>query len=267
MSAPGPTTKTLSFADLEHDDSLAGYHVPASALLRKLRSERDPDIQLILVSAAVFGGEGAARTISPAHHSAEEEDEDEGNNSRKILIIQRAPTDSLPLLWELPGGGAGSEGTGEEEEEDDNDEETKEETVLHATARELYEETNLVAAKVTRRVEPDVVFTTWTGTKVARCTFLVDLEEQQPSSSLSSPFEGRSPDHEQDGTAEQRSSGLPKVELNPDEHVAHLWATRAEVQAGRCGDVELTFTGAGMRETILRAFDAAEELFAADTVP
>lgn len=77
----------------------------------------NPPITNLLASAAVF------------HH--------ETSNNLKLLLIQRSPSDFLPLFWELPGGGA----------ESDTD------TNLLATAvRELHEETGLVATKVVRYI-------------------------------------------------------------------------------------------------------------------
>jgi len=56
------------------------------------------------------------------------------NPQNKILLVQRAATDSMPNKWEIPGGAA--------DEEDPS--------LLHACARELWEEAGLVATRLRR---------------------------------------------------------------------------------------------------------------------
>ncbi|KAF1807895.1 NUDIX-domain-containing protein [Eremomyces bilateralis CBS 781.70] len=62
---------------------------------------------------------------------------------RRLLLIQRAASDTMPNLWEIPGGGA-----------DDVDE-----TILHGIARELWEETGLMATSVGPEVGVGQMFT------------------------------------------------------------------------------------------------------------
>ncbi|KAH7014453.1 NUDIX hydrolase domain-like protein, partial [Microdochium trichocladiopsis] len=50
----------------------------------------------------------------------------------RVLLVQRAPHDSMPLRWEVPGGGC--------DEEDPS--------ILYSCARELFEETGLKAVGV-----------------------------------------------------------------------------------------------------------------------
>ena len=52
-------------------------------------------------------------------------------NSDRVLLLQRAAHSFQPLLWELPGGRC----------------ESRDETVIGAAARELWEESGLVASK------------------------------------------------------------------------------------------------------------------------
>lgn len=51
------------------------------------------------------------------------------------------------------------------------------------------------------------------------------------------------------------SCRCPAVRLDPEEHVAHLWVSEAEVRAGRCGEVELVLTDPDWRRVLLRAFE------------
>lgn len=47
----------------------------------------------------------------------------------------------------------------------------------------------------------------------------------------------------------------PPVTLDPEEHVAYLWATEEEVRARRCGDVELDFAFKEFADMIMGAFE------------
>ncbi|KAK4153520.1 hypothetical protein C8A00DRAFT_43582 [Chaetomidium leptoderma] len=135
MAVPRPLPKGgISFT---HQPSVAAFNFPAKTFL----STRS------LVSAAATG----ALVFS----SATGED--------RVLLIQRAAHDSMPLLWEIPGGACDPE----------------DETVLHGVARELWEEAGLKMASVVRQVGGDYVFLTRKGLGVARVTFEVEVETQK----------------------------------------------------------------------------------------
>ncbi|KAH8653708.1 NUDIX hydrolase domain-like protein [Xylariales sp. PMI_506] len=80
----------------------------------------------------------------------------------RLLLIQRAPHDSMPLCWEIPGGAV-----------DDEDE-----TVLHGAARELREEAGLRAARMVAELGPLTAFRTRSGLRVVRASFLVEVEAE-----------------------------------------------------------------------------------------
>ena len=82
------------------------------------------------------------------------------SNPARILLIQRATKDSMPNLWETPGGGC-----------DDDDQ-----SILHAVARELSEEAGLTATKIGPQVGDSYVFHTRGGKTVRKFSFLVDVE-------------------------------------------------------------------------------------------
>jgi 8-oxo-dGTP pyrophosphatase MutT (NUDIX family) len=147
----------------------------------------------------------------------------------RVLLIQRAPHDSKPLRWETPGGGC-----------DDDDE-----SMLHACARELCEETGLMARSVgplvrlpqlSREGDEEMadtlgghVFRTRSGKVVCKLYFVVDVQD----------------------------SGA--VVLDPAEHVGYVWATEEAVMAGKMGlDKEsenvLEFTTMEQRDVLLEAF-------------
>ncbi|KAL2182035.1 uncharacterized protein P884DRAFT_274471 [Thermothelomyces heterothallicus CBS 202.75] len=81
----------------------------------------------------------------------------------RVLLIQRAAHDSMPLRWEVPGGAC-----------DEADE-----TLLHGLARELWEETGLRLKRVVRQVGAEQVFLTSRGLVVAKVTFEVDVEASE----------------------------------------------------------------------------------------
>ncbi|KAI0100778.1 NUDIX hydrolase domain-like protein [Nemania sp. FL0031] len=172
----------------------------------------------------------------------------------KVLLVQRAPTDSMPLLWETPGGGCDNEN----------------ESMLRACARELKEEAGLEAVSIgplipcpyaggmaTAEKNPDEddidwekwakikrshFFRTRKGCLVAKYYFMVE------------------------------TSQTDKVVLNPAEHVAYLWATEEEVrnkkmkgEGGQEG-MELKITTEEQRLVLLEAFEQWNESIENDTV-
>ncbi|PMD19202.1 hypothetical protein NA56DRAFT_750674 [Hyaloscypha hepaticicola] len=82
----------------------------------------------------------------------------------RLLIVQRAAHDSMPNLWEVPGGACDS----------------TDESILHGVARELFEETGLRVRELRHLVGPGdghVVFKTGRkGLIICKFTFEVDVE-------------------------------------------------------------------------------------------
>ncbi|KAF6831085.1 nudix domain protein [Colletotrichum musicola] len=136
------------------------------------------------------------------------------SGGRRILLLQRAAHDSMPNLWETPGGSA-----------DDDDA-----SLLIACARELWEEAGLEAVEIVRVVsegegkEPGSVFTNRTGT-VVFCRFAFEVRVR--------PGE---------------------VKIDPEEHQDFVWATEEEVKAGRVGGKEIPVTNGQMLRLILDGF-------------
>jgi 8-oxo-dGTP pyrophosphatase MutT (NUDIX family) len=84
------------------------------------------------------------------------------SNPKRILLVQRAATDTMPNLWETPGGGC--------DEED--------QSILHSVARELWEETGMKATKIGPLVGNGYIFHTRRGRVVGKFSFLVDVETE-----------------------------------------------------------------------------------------
>lgn len=151
----------------------------------------------------------------------------------RVLLIQRATHDSMPLRWEIPGGACDPE----------------DETILHGLARELWEEAGLRMRRVTRQVGGEYTFFTRGGRVVAKLTFETEVETG--------------------ATAEGGQQLLPEVTVDPNEHVRFLWATEEECRSGRVavldgsGDetevVDVRFTTEDQRRTILYGFKLRRE--------
>ena len=82
------------------------------------------------------------------------------SDPNRVLLIQRAANDSMPNLWETPGGGCDAE----------------DQTVLHSVARELWEEAGLVAKLIGPPVGDGYVFNTLTGNSVRKLSFIVKVD-------------------------------------------------------------------------------------------
>ena len=137
-------------------------------------------------------------------------------SASRILLLQRAPGDSMPNRWETPGGAY------------DNDQ-----TILHAVARELWEETMLVARSVGPMVGEGYTFKTRSGKMVRKLNFIVEVERRDGGGDGGSNFE---------------------VRLRPEEHQSFVWATEEEVRACKVGDVEIGFTTPEQEAVVLDAF-------------
>ncbi|KAK1992113.1 NUDIX domain-containing protein [Colletotrichum falcatum] len=151
----------------------------------------------------------------------------------RVLLLQRAAHDSMPLRWEAPGGAV-----------DDADP-----SLFAACARELREETGLEAVRVVRVVsegagmEPGSFLTNRTGTRVMR-RFAFEVE-------IAEPPKGSDDD---DGC-----NGEMAVRTDPEEHADHVWASEEEVVAERVGEKDIPITNAQMANLILDGFRRRRE--------
>ena len=131
----------------------------------------------------------------------------------RLLLLQRAASDSSPNKWEPPGGAC-----------DDDDE-----SILHAAARELWEETGLQAVRFDGLVGSPYFFTLSDGKKVCQFNFVVHVRS-----------DGRT---------------LPAVRLDPMEHQDFVWATEREIEARKVNDKGLDFTTEEVAHTALLVFE------------
>jgi 8-oxo-dGTP pyrophosphatase MutT (NUDIX family) len=124
----------------------------------------------------------------------------------RVLLLQRAASDSDPNLWEPPGGAC-----------DDDDE-----TILHAAARELWEEAGLQVKRISGPVGRPYFYDISGGRKVCQFQFAMHVDIDNKI-----------------------------VKLDPNEHQQFLWASEEEVRARKADDVELRFTRDEVERTVL----------------
>lgn len=139
----------------------------------------------------------------------------------RVLLLQRAANDEDPNKWEPPGGAC-----------EDGDE-----TILHAAARELWEEAGLRTARIDGTVGKPYYFTLSDGKKVCQYNFKVQVVTADTSG----------------------ASSFPTVRLNPEEHQDFVWATEDEVTARKVGGTDLDFTTREVERTVLMAFEDCKE--------
>ncbi|KAI0436279.1 NUDIX hydrolase domain-like protein [Xylaria telfairii] len=133
-------------------------------------------------------------------------------SSPRILLLQRAASDSDPNQWEPAGGAC-----------DDDDK-----SILHARARELWEEAGLQAAQIIGLVGDPHLFTLDNGKAVCQFNFALRVT-----------MKGEPP--------------LP-VKLNPEEHQRFVWATEGEVKTKKVNGMYLDFTREEVGRTVVLAF-------------
>ena len=132
----------------------------------------------------------------------------------RVLLLQRAPHDSNPNKWEPPGGAC-----------DDTDA-----SILHAAARELFEETSLQAERFVSVVGDPYVFKLRSGKVVGRFYYLVEVDD------------------------------VKSVKLDPNEHQDYVWVGEAEVREGRRATGEkIEITAKEVVDLILKGFEMVKQ--------
>lgn len=183
------------------DSGLKEWQIPARDWLDLYRQEKDETKQRIdglCTGSAVF------------------------NEVGRILLVQRADHDSSPGFWEVPGGAV---------DEDDV-------TILHGAARELREETGLIARKINHVVISDhekkpyglTIFpnrhrTKWFG----RVIFEVEVQSYS------------------------------EVKLDPNEHQNFVWASENEIKDGKIIESTVQKIYPSMQKDVLSAFQLHSE--------
>ncbi|KAF4997997.1 hypothetical protein FDECE_11920 [Fusarium decemcellulare] len=151
------------------------------------------------------------------------------NQQGRILLVRRAPHDSWPLQWEVPGGSV-----------DDEDAD-----FVAAVVRELWEETGLRAKHVKSVVrlapeeEPKTVDVLETGLEMLGDVLVFSVKEV---------IWGKL-------TAWVDVESCDTVTICDDEHVEFAWVTEEETRDRKFNDGrELDFVSEGVRRTVLEGF-------------
>jgi 8-oxo-dGTP pyrophosphatase MutT (NUDIX family) len=84
-----------------------------------------------------------------------------GSTPERTLLIQRAGNDSMPNLWETPGGGCDKEDP----------------SILYGTARELWEEAGLIAASIGPLINDGYFFLSRAGKLICKFNFIVEAQK------------------------------------------------------------------------------------------
>ena len=138
----------------------------------------------------------------------------------RVLLVQRTASDSMPHLWESPGGAVDAEDV----------------SILAGCARELREETGLVAARVVRLVtegnaDEAQVFRNSTRTKlIGKYVFEVQAQDTET------------------------------ISLDEKEHSDFAWASKDEVEQEKMADGKaIPFTKRFMKSVVLEGFRLRQE--------
>lgn len=193
--------------------TLRGYAVPLHSFLA-----RNPSYQRIVCSAFIF----APPTSSHSQSS---------NTAPRLLIVKRSATErAFPNLWEVPGGSV---------DEDDP-------TILHAVAREVFEETGLRLTRVVRQAGDGIEWTenkTGKERKWLKLTFEIEVAEIDSSMATMD-----------DGMISGYLDSIP-VELDPKEHQEYAWTTEKEVREFLEEGKGRTIGWKVLAEQMLKAFE------------
>lgn len=182
-------------------------------------------------------------------------------HENRLLLVQRAETDSYPGHWEIPGGSA----------------DPTDKSISESVARELFEETGLRMTRILAEILPPTVFLTGWGKRQKtwlKVSFVVEVtadSEARVEEEVRKQLSGQELVRKDSVIA----GDSPVIKLNPEEHQQHTWITAEDVIKNRVagGEDALQFISGDNVSTLLEAFrlnahlqkaKAAEELQAAE---
>ncbi|KAL7790639.1 NUDIX domain-containing protein [Trichoderma afarasin] len=198
-TAVDTNSKGGPIADFAFDESLIEWTVPKSDWLEI----HDKNFDGVATSAYIFDAQG------------------------RVLLVQRAAHDSMPNLWETPGGAVDSGDS----------------SILAGCAREVREEVGLIAKRMKRLVTEGEgrgkwsVFTNRSGTRVF-CGFAFEVEVEEPLG--------------------EEGKGV-EVVLDPEEHQAFCWAGEEDVRRGVVGGRRIALSCLMVRNRLMEAFRLRRE--------
>lgn len=161
----------------------------------------------------------------------------------RVLVLQRAAHDSMPLQWEPPGG-AVDEG----------------ETVLEGCAREVQEESGLAVRRVRSVVADGVEFTNRDGSRrFGKVVFEVEVGAQAEADVDAEA--GKHLEEQEEKQKHERRGARPGLRVRTDEreHCDWAWVGEDDVREGKVRGTQGQFAGARTRDILLEAFRLRRE--------
>jgi 8-oxo-dGTP pyrophosphatase MutT (NUDIX family) len=161
----------------------------------------------------------------------------------RLLLVQRAETDSYPGHWEMPGGSA----------------DPTDKSISESVARELFEETGLRMKRILTEILPPATFSTGWGKRQKtwlKVGFVVEVTEE------SMGRVGHEMEKQGAGQELMRKDSViavnpPAIKLHDKEHQNYVWISAEEVIKNRVampGQNAMEFIGSDSVSTILDAF-------------
>ncbi|KAK8873509.1 NUDIX hydrolase domain-like protein [Apiospora arundinis] len=261
MSGQQGTTSSPNAVSLIVDSSLIAYQKWPATYKKVQELKGSTFIKHLVVSALVISYPSPSSSSSPqppfptttttpnsTTNTANIDGHGDDHPVPRVLLVQRALTDSCPGIWEAPGGTC-----------DDK----VDRTVVEAAARELAEETGLVARAALGCVGTEKVRGGWRTI----VTFLMEIESppqqqqqrEQGSNAVATAVAA------EEAVAEGPSPSLKSLNsaviLDPKEHGDFVWATEEEVRQDQAQGRHLKWRpGNGQKDRVLEGFRMAAEM-------
>jgi 8-oxo-dGTP pyrophosphatase MutT (NUDIX family) len=161
----------------------------------------------------------------------------------RLLLVQRAETDSYPGHWELPGGSA----------------DPTDKSINESVARELFEETGLRMKRILTEILPPTTFSTGWGKRQKtwlKVSFLVEVTSESMAR-VEHEMEKQGQSQELTRKDSVIAVDPPAIKLHDKEHQKYVWISAEEVIRNRVampGQNAMEFIGSDSVSTILDAF-------------
>jgi 8-oxo-dGTP pyrophosphatase MutT (NUDIX family) len=161
----------------------------------------------------------------------------------RLLLVQRAETDSYPGHWELPGGSA----------------DPTDRSINESVARELFEETGLRMKRILTEILPPTTFSTGWGKRQKtwlKVSFLVEVTSESMAR-VEHEMEKQGQNQELTRKDSVIAVDPPAIKLHDKEHQKYVWISAEEVIRNRVampGQNAMEFIGSDSVSTILDAF-------------
>ncbi|KAG9856773.1 hypothetical protein KCU98_g1280, partial [Aureobasidium melanogenum] len=173
----------------------------------------------------------------------------------RLLLVQRAETDSYPGHWELPGGSA----------------DPTDKSISESVGRELFEETGLRMKRILSEILPPTTFSTGWGKRQKtwlKVSFVVDVTAESKAR-VEHEIETQRLSQELTRKDSVIAVDPPAIKLHDEEHQKYVWISAEEVIKNRVsmpGENAMEFISADSVSTILEAFRLNKHIQKAEIV-